>query len=180
MPLLIDVRTKEEYDEHHAPGAALLPLTAIVCGNLGILAETDKETSIELYCRSGGRSEKARSLLLEAGFTNVINRGGLSDVENGERNQAKAGIVVQTVPYWFRPARFWKWFAFYYPVSRRGWGVTLVLIGVAGLLFSFIDQQSYSVSDTLIAFAPWAIALLAVFDMLCFRHGEYPSWWRKN
>ncbi len=82
--------------------------------------------------------------------------------------------------YWFKPARFFKWFAFYYPVSRRGWGVTLILFGVAGIIFSFIDSRSHSGSDTLIAFAPWAIALMALFDMLCFRHGEYPSWWRKK
>jgi len=79
--------------------------------------------------------------------------------------------------YWFRPARFWKWFACYYPASRRGWGVTLMLVGLGGLIFSFIDSHSQSVSDTLINFAPWMIALFALYDMLCFRHGEYPSWW---
>jgi hypothetical protein len=82
--------------------------------------------------------------------------------------------------YWFQPKKFWKWFAFYYPTSREGWGVTLVLVLLAVKLFLFIDARSHSGSDTLISFAPWAIALLAIFDMLCFRHGEYPSWWRKN
>jgi len=35
-------------------------------------------------------------------------------------------------------------------------------------------------SDTLISFAPWAISILIIFDFLCFRFGEYPSWWRKG
>lgn len=82
--------------------------------------------------------------------------------------------------YWFKPARFFKWFAFYYPVTRRGWGATSILLGLAGILFVFVDSRSHSVSDTLLNFAPWAIALMAVFDMLCFRHGEYPWWWRKG
>lgn len=82
--------------------------------------------------------------------------------------------------YWFRPARFWKCFAFYYPASKRGWGVTLILFGIGGLLFSFIDEWSHSGSDTFFFFAPWAIALMALYDMLCFRHGEYPSWWRNK
>jgi len=82
--------------------------------------------------------------------------------------------------YWFKPARFWKWFAFYYPVSRRGWGVTFILIGIGALIFVFIDNRSHSGSDMLLNFAPWAIILMMFFDMLCFRHGEYPSWWRKR
>lgn len=82
--------------------------------------------------------------------------------------------------YWFKPARFWRWFAFYYPVSRKGWGLTLILLGIAGLIFSFINERTVTAWETLVWFTPWAIALMAVFDMLCFRHGEYPSWWRKE
>ena len=82
--------------------------------------------------------------------------------------------------YWFKPARFWKWFACYYPVSREGWIATSFLVWVGVELFVFIDADSHSGSDTLIRFAPWAIALLSVFDLLCFRFGLYPSWWRKR
>lgn len=82
--------------------------------------------------------------------------------------------------YWFRPKQFWKWFAFYYPSSRRGWAITFLLLGIGGLIFSFIDSRSHSGSDTLFNFAPWAIALMLIFDILCFRYGEYPSWWKKN
>ena len=82
--------------------------------------------------------------------------------------------------YWFKPARFWKWFAFYYPVSFAGWIATLVLGAALIKIFVFIDANSHSGSDTLITFAPWAIAILLLFDLLCFRFGEYPSWWKKK
>lgn len=80
--LLIDVRDADEYAEYHAPGAVHLPLVAIACGNIGILAQTAKHERIGLYCRSGVRSERARILLLDLGFTNVTNIGGLDDVKN--------------------------------------------------------------------------------------------------
>lgn len=82
--------------------------------------------------------------------------------------------------YWFKPARFWKWFACYYPVSKEGWSVTLVLLGLVVGVFLYIDSRSHSVADTLIGFAPWGIALGALFDLLCFRRGEYPHWWRRS
>jgi uncharacterized membrane protein len=80
--------------------------------------------------------------------------------------------------YWFKPARFWKWFAAYYPASWEGWFATVVLVSIGVVIFRKIDLQSHSVSDTLLMFAPWAIALFLMFDMLCFRRGEYPSWWK--
>lgn len=55
-----------------------------------------------------------------------------------------------------------------------------IFLGTGGALFLSIDQRSHSASDTLIAFAPWALALLAEYDILCLHLGEYPSWWRKR
>ncbi|MBP6929731.1 MAG: rhodanese-like domain-containing protein [Candidatus Moranbacteria bacterium] len=81
MSLLIDVRNIEEYEERHADGAIHLPLMAILYGNLGILDTVAKDEHIELYCHSGGRASRAEELLRERGFTNVVNRGGLEDVE---------------------------------------------------------------------------------------------------
>jgi len=40
---------------------------------------SDKETEIHLYCRSGVRAGKAMSELIEAGYTNVHNAGGIDD-----------------------------------------------------------------------------------------------------
>lgn len=82
--------------------------------------------------------------------------------------------------YWFRPARFWKWFAFYHPVSKEGWLATIILTFLFVKIFLIVDMNSHSVSDTLFAFAPWAMSILLIFDLLCFRTGEYPSWWRKK
>lgn len=81
MALLIDVREADEYAEEHALGAVHVPLMAIACGNLGILADAGKSERIELYCRSGNRSERAQALLLAAGFTNVVNLGGLEEAK---------------------------------------------------------------------------------------------------
>lgn len=173
MKFLIDVRTDAEYAERHAPKARHVPLDEILSGHIGFLSEVDKNSRLELYCRSGGRSETAKKTLMAMGFSNVVNLGGLSTLE-------KSGVPPDGISYWFRPMRFWKWFAFYYPASRRGWGVTFILLGLAGSIFAFIDSQSHSVSDTLIGFAPWAITLMTLFDMLCFRHGEYPAWWRER
>ncbi len=82
--------------------------------------------------------------------------------------------------YWFRPARFWKWFAFYYPASVEGWIATGILFAIGVVMYRFVDSRSHSVSDTLLGFAPWFIAIASVFDLLCFRSGEYPSWWRRK
>ncbi len=82
--------------------------------------------------------------------------------------------------YWFKPAKFWGYFAFYYPVSFSGWVATAVLLAIFVKLFLLADAHSHSGSDTLISFAPWAISIFLLFDMLCFHFGEYPSWWGKK
>ncbi len=94
-----------------------------------------------------------------------------------QKHQAKERLSPPK--YWFRPARFWRWFACYYPVSREGWVVTAVLAALMIAAFRFVDSQAHSLSDTLIGFAPWFVAIAAVFDLVCFRRGEYPSWWRR-
>ena len=78
--------------------------------------------------------------------------------------------------YWFRPKKFWKIFAAYYPASWQGWLVSLIAAGILVCLFVFADQRSHSVSDTLISFTPGAVAVLLAVDLICFRTGEYPSW----
>ena len=42
----------------------------------------DKDTEIHLYCRSGGRAQKAMSALGKAGYTNVSNVGSINDARN--------------------------------------------------------------------------------------------------
>lgn len=80
--------------------------------------------------------------------------------------------------YWFRPQKFFKYFAAYYPTSWQGWVVTIVLVVALMRIFVAVDVPSHSISDTLINFAPFAVIIFLIFDLLCFRKGEYPSWWR--
>lgn len=82
MPLLIDVRTKEEYDEQHAKDAVNIPIEEICDGKLGILENVAKDMPLRLYCRSGARSERAKEMLLSLGYTDVVNLGGLDDIMN--------------------------------------------------------------------------------------------------
>lgn len=83
---LYDVRTPEEFAAGHFVGAENVPLQDIEAGKLPAV---DKSTKISLYCRSGNRSSQAAMLLKDAGFTNIIDLGGLSDV------QSMGGTLVQ-------------------------------------------------------------------------------------
>lgn len=75
---LYDVRTPEEYAEGRFPGSTNLPLQDIQAGKL---PDTSKDAKLYVYCRSGNRSAEATDLLKQAGFTNVVDLGGLSDVQ---------------------------------------------------------------------------------------------------
>ena len=73
--LIIDVRTPEEFADGHYPGAINIPHDSIL-GGLNELGVTE-ETPIILYCRSGNRSGQAEKALLNKGFTQARNAGGL-------------------------------------------------------------------------------------------------------
>ena len=75
--IILDVRTQEEYDQGHIPGAILIPDTEIKIKAEGIL--TDKDQLILAYCRSGRRSKIAAEALLELGYTNIKEFGGIID-----------------------------------------------------------------------------------------------------
>lgn len=79
MEIVIDVRTKEEFEGGHAEGAVNIALAEISEGKIGMLGGIDKNTMVNLYCRSGARSEAAKQKLESLGFTNVHNLGGLDD-----------------------------------------------------------------------------------------------------
>ena len=70
-PLLIDVRTEEEYAAGYIPGAILLPYDEVAAK----FKEADKGRPIVVYCRSGRRSAIARTTLLGMGYTNVSDFG---------------------------------------------------------------------------------------------------------
>ncbi|MCL2719408.1 MAG: rhodanese-like domain-containing protein [Lachnospiraceae bacterium] len=75
--ILLDVRTIEEYVEKHIAGAILIPDYEIA--SRAEIELTDKDTIILVYCRSGRRSENAAKELVEMGYTNVYDFGGIID-----------------------------------------------------------------------------------------------------
>lgn len=75
--IILDVRTKEEYEEKHIPGAVLIPNETI--GEEEIPQLPDKDQMILVYCRSGNRSKQAAEKLVALGYTNVVEFGGIND-----------------------------------------------------------------------------------------------------
>ncbi len=75
--IILDVRTEEEYKEGHIPGAINLPNEEVSIETTNNL--TDKEQLILVYCRSGNRSKTASKKLLELGYTNIYDFGGIND-----------------------------------------------------------------------------------------------------
>ncbi len=74
---IYDVRTLDEYAISHVSSAELLPITDL---RAGALPAVDKNSWIAVYCRSGNRSKEAVDILKKAGFTKVIDIGGLDDI----------------------------------------------------------------------------------------------------
>lgn len=77
--IILDVRTEEEYATGHIPGAVLLPDYEIETRAEEVLP--DKDQLILVYCRSGRRSKAAAEVLIELGYTNVKDFGGIIDWE---------------------------------------------------------------------------------------------------
>ena len=75
--IILDVRAQEEYDEGHIPGEILIPHTEIEARAEEVL--TDKDQLILVYCRSGRRSKIAAEALVEQGYTNIKEFGGIID-----------------------------------------------------------------------------------------------------
>ena len=75
--VILDVRSQEEFDGGHIPGAILIPDTEITEKAEQVL--TDKNQLILVYCRSGRRSKLAAEALVELGYTNIKEFGGIID-----------------------------------------------------------------------------------------------------
>lgn len=82
---VIDVRTNAEWEEGHHPDALHLPHTQILDGKG--FADLDKTKPVVLYCRSGGRAERAKEYLVAQGFQDVKNLGGISDLVVPKENK---------------------------------------------------------------------------------------------
>jgi len=72
--LILDVRSKEEYDPGHLEGAMLFPVSELE----DRLDELPVDKPIIVYCKSGGRSRTAANILVENGLTQVYDMGGIN------------------------------------------------------------------------------------------------------
>lgn len=77
--IIIDARTTEEFNEGHIEGAILIPEYEI--GNRAENELPRKDQLILVYCRSGRRSKIAAETLVDLGYTNVKEFGGIIDWE---------------------------------------------------------------------------------------------------
>ena len=75
--IIVDVRTQEEYDSGHIPGAICIPNESIGAEQPEELPDLDQV--ILIYCRSGNRSKQAAQKLFDMGYTNIYEFGGIND-----------------------------------------------------------------------------------------------------
>jgi rhodanese-related sulfurtransferase len=85
MVFLLDIRTREEYNRKHVPGAILIetpppPLTAgqeqRLWDKLSRL-NLPRNTAVAVYCKRGIRARLAQQMLEQLGYTNVSWLGGV-------------------------------------------------------------------------------------------------------
>ncbi|OJF75764.1 MAG: hypothetical protein BKP49_09855 [Treponema sp. CETP13] len=73
--IILDVRTVGEYESSHIPGALLIPDYELKQKAPTMLK--DKDQVILVYCRSGNRSAGAARNLVNLGYTNIYDFGGI-------------------------------------------------------------------------------------------------------
>lgn len=74
IPMILDVRSFEEYDQGHVSGAINIPHNELEnhIEELGI----DKSQELVVYCRSGRRAAIAENILLQKGYSYVRDLSG--------------------------------------------------------------------------------------------------------
>lgn len=81
--ILIDVRTKNEYDNGHLVDAINHDIMDMLNGSYPTI---DKNREVYLYCESGNRSMMAKSLMEKAGFQKVLDLGSIDEAEGKIKN----------------------------------------------------------------------------------------------
>ena len=75
--IVLDVREQYEFDAGHIPGAVLLPVGTITKDTAAsVIPKLD--SVVLVYCRSGNRSKTASKALVDLGYTNVYEFGGIN------------------------------------------------------------------------------------------------------
>ncbi len=75
--VLVDVRSKEEYEEGHLDNAKNKPLTKL--DELKDVDKIDLDTPLIVYCKSGVRSSEAAKELLKMGYKKIYDLGAMSN-----------------------------------------------------------------------------------------------------
>ncbi|MFA6392991.1 MAG: rhodanese-like domain-containing protein [Candidatus Paceibacterota bacterium] len=75
--ILIDVRTKGEYEGGHIEKAINHDIMEMMAG---VFPNIDKNEEVTLYCESGNRSMMAKSMMENAGFKNVKDAGSIENL----------------------------------------------------------------------------------------------------
>lgn len=105
----VDVRTVEEFEAGHPPGAVNVPIALSAPGRMTpnpdflpvMTAAFSKDAKIVVGCKAGGRSMRAAQELLAAGFTNVVDqRAGWDGARDPfgqivEPGWSRAGLAIE-------------------------------------------------------------------------------------
>ena len=75
--MVLDVREQSEFDAGHIPEAVLLPVGTITEATAAAVIP-EKDSVVLVYCRSGNRSKTASQALVDLGYTNVFEFGGIN------------------------------------------------------------------------------------------------------
>ncbi len=73
-PLLLDVRSPEEFASGHIPGALNIPHDQLA-NRLGEI-EVHRAAEVVVYCEGGGRAARAADVLTDAGFREIRHLAG--------------------------------------------------------------------------------------------------------
>ena len=79
--VIVDVRTQEEFNQGHLPGAILVTVTELATPKGQALLPKNLDMPIVVYCRSGNRSSDAAKKLTEMGYKQVYDLGGITGWE---------------------------------------------------------------------------------------------------
>lgn len=78
--IILDVRTRQEFNTGHIPNAVLLPVEDLQADTQKVLQLVPSYgTTILIYCRSGRRSATAAEIIASLGYTAVYDFGGILD-----------------------------------------------------------------------------------------------------
>lgn len=84
--VVLDVRTAEEFEAGHLDGAEMLDFYRADFADR--LADLDPTKPYVIYCRSGNRSGQTRAIMVDLGFTDVV------DVDGGVLAWDAAGLPL--------------------------------------------------------------------------------------